>query len=101
MSINVESYDVMNIDDAIKLLQNIKKKGKNAKILITTINFDKNKSSHRITSPDEGCVLVRESKTIIMNGDPYIAHMELYSERQGDIRHIRRKGEMHDIIFGG
>ena len=101
MSINVETYDVMNIDDAIKLLQSIKKKkGKNAKILITTINFDKNKSSHRITSPDEGCVLVRQSKTIVMNGDPYIPHMELYSEKQ-DVRHIRRKGEMHDIIFGG
>lgn len=88
-----------NVDGAIKSLQDLKKDGKNGTIIICTIDFDHDEESRKIATPDEGCVLVRKSKTIIINEDEYIPHMELYSMAQNDLENIIPKGVMHDIII--
>lgn len=97
----METYEFSNYDDAIKMLQRMKKKGKNKKPIVFTIDFDNDTESKKTITIDEGCVLVRKSKTIIINEDVYIPHMQLFSTTQTDISSIRREGIMHDIIFGG
>ena len=88
-----------DVDSAIKSLQDLKKDGKKRTIIISTIDFDTDEESRKEATPDEGCVLVRKSKTIIINEDEYIPHMELYSMVQNDLKNIIKKGVMHDIIF--
>lgn len=94
-----ETYDYTSIDEAIERLQKLKAEGKNPKnVLILTMDFDNNTSSKKITTPDEGCVLIGKSKTIIMNEDTYLPHMQLFNTEQ-DIKNIIKKGIMHDIIL--
>lgn len=94
------TYGYMSCDEAIEKLQKLKKEGNNCKILICTIDYENDESSQKVTTPDEGCLLVRKSKTIIMNEDTIIPHMQLFSKEQ-KIENILRDGIMHDIIFGG
>lgn len=96
----METYEFTDYDKAIEMLQSMKKQGKNGKIIVFTINFDDNTESKKITTPDDGCVLVRKSKTIIINEDTLLTHMQLYSHVQTDIENIIKKGIMHDIILG-
>lgn len=94
-----ETYDYTSIDEAIERLQKLKAEGKNPKnVLILTVDFENNTSSKKITTPDEGCVLIRKSKTIIMNEDTYLPHMQLFNTEQ-DIENIIKRGIMHDIIL--
>ena len=95
-----ETYEFSSYDEAIKILQSLKREGKDGKVIVFTINFDKNEESKKVVSPDEGCALVRRSQTIIINEDTYIPHMQLFSKKQSDIENIIRQGTMHDIIFG-
>ncbi len=94
-----ETYDYSTIDEAIERLQRLKAEGKNPKnVVIVTMDFDNNTSSKKITTPDDSCLLVRKSKTIIMNEDKYIPHMQLFNTEQ-DIKNIIRRGIMHDIFL--
>ena len=94
-----ETYDYTSIDEAIKRLQKLKAEGKNPKnVVILTMDFDNNTSSKKIATPDDGCLLVRKSKTIIMNEDEYIPHMQLFNTEQ-DIKNIIKRGIMHDILL--
>lgn len=95
----MESYNFATYDAAIEKLQSMKKSGKNGKVIIFTIDFDNNTETKKVTTPEEGCVLVRKSKTIIINEDAFIPHIQLFSHRQKDIKNIRKKGKMHDIIL--
>lgn len=95
------TFEYMKADDAIRKLQELKKRNKKAKILICTIDFDKDSEQRKTATPDEGCGLVRRSKSIILNEDPFIPHMELYSVVQNDLENIIKTGVMHDIIFSG
>lgn len=97
----MESYKFSNYDDAINMLQQMKKQGKNKKSVVFTIDFDNNTESKSSITLDEGCTLVKKSKTIIINEDVYIPHMQLFSTVQTNINCIKREGIMHDIIFGG
>lgn len=96
----METYEFSNYDNTIKMLQQMKKKGKNRKSIVFTIDFDNDTESKSSITLDEGCILVKKSKTIIISKDVYIPHMQLFSTTQTDIENIRRKGIMHDIIFG-
>lgn len=94
-----ETYDYTSIDDAIARLQKLKEEGRNPKnIVIFTMDFDNNTSSKKIATPDDGCLLVKKSRTIIMNEDEYIPHMQLFNTEQ-DIQNIIKKGIMHDIFI--
>ena len=95
----MNSFKFTDVDDAIRKLQDLKKENKKGRIVICTIDFDNDKESRTTATPDEGCLLVRRSKTIIMNEDTFIPHMELYSRKQTDIENIIKEGIMHDIIF--
>lgn len=97
----MESYKFSNYDDAINMLQRMKKQGKNKKSVVFTINFDNDTEFKSSITLDEGCTLVRKSKTIVINEDVYIPHMQLFSTVQTDIHNIEKRGIMHDIIFGG
>ena len=88
-----------DVDSAIKSLQDLKKDGKKRTIIISTIDFDTDEESRKEATPDEGYVLVGKSKTIIINEDEYIPHMELYSMVQNDLENIIKRGVMHDIII--
>lgn len=94
-----ETYDYSTIDEAIERLQKLKAEGKNPKnVVILTMDFDNNTSSKKIATPDDGCLLVKKSKTIIMNEDEYIPHMQLFNTEQ-NIKNIIRRGIMHDIYY--
>lgn len=94
-----ETYDYTSIDEAIERLQKLKEEGKNPKnVLIFTVDFDNNTSTKKLATPDDSCLLVRKSKTIIMNEDTYLPHMQLFNTEQ-DIENIIRRGIMHDIIL--
>lgn len=95
----MESYRFGDYDEAIKMLQKLKKQGKKNKQLVFTIDFDNDMESKKAITPDEGCLLVRKSKTIVINEDFYLNHMQLFSTVQTDIENLRREGIMHDIIF--
>ncbi len=95
-----ETFECLDMDKAIEKLQKLKKDKKRRKVIICTVDFDSDEESTKITTPEEGCLLVRKSKTIIMNEDTYIPHMQLFSTKQ-DLKNILREGTMHDIIFGG
>lgn len=95
-----ETFECLDMDKAIEKLQKLKKDKKKRKVIICTVDFDSDEESTKITTPEEGCLLVRKSKTIIMNEDTYIPHMQLFSTKQ-DFKNILREGTMHDIIFGG
>lgn len=95
-----ETFECLDMDKAIEKLQKLKKDKKKRKVIICTVDFDSDEESTKITTPEEGCLLVRKSKTIIMNEDTYIPHMQLFSTKQ-DLKNILREGTMHDIIFGG
>lgn len=99
MYMKTEAYDYSTIDEAIERLQKLKTEGKNPKnVVILTMDFDNNTSSKKIASPDDGCLLVKKSKTIIMNEDEYIPHMQLFNTEQ-NIKNIIRRGIMHDILL--
>lgn len=96
----MESYNFSNYDDAIIMLQRMKKQRRHKKSIVFTIDFDNDTESKSAITFDEGCTLVKKSKTIIINEDVYIPHMQLFSTIQTDIENIRREGIVHDIIFG-
>lgn len=99
MFMKTEAYDYSTIDEAIERLQKLKTEGKNPKnVVILTMDFDNNTLSKKIASPDDGCLLVKKSKTIIMNEDEYIPHMQLFNTEQ-NIKNIIRRGIMHDILL--
>lgn len=96
----MESYRFGSYDEAIEMLQKLKRQGKNKKQIIFTIDFDNNNSETRkMTTPDEGIHLVRKSRSIIINEDTFLPHMQLFSIEQTDLENIIRKGIMHDIIL--
>ena len=95
----MQTYGFIDVDAAIKKLQNIKKKNINAKVIICTIDFDNDSESRIVASPDDGCKLVRKSKTIIFNGDRYFPHIQLFSKKQESITNIQRIGVVHDIYL--
>lgn len=97
----MESYEFTSYDDAIYFLQKMKTKWKNKKHVVFTIDFDNDTELKSSITLEEGCTLVRRSKTIVINEDVYIPHMQLFSTTQTDIEKIRKEGIMHDIIFGG
>ena len=66
------TFKFTDVDSAIKKLQEIKKENKNGTIVICTVDFDNDKESRKAATVDEGCVLVRKSKTIIFNEDTII-----------------------------
>lgn len=96
----MQTYEFSSYDEAINILQSLKKEGKDGKVIVFTVNYDKNEESKKVVSPDEGCALVKRSQTVIINEDTYIPHMQLYSKKQTNIENIIRQGTMHDIIFG-
>jgi len=95
-------FKIINIDDAIKRLQSLKKKNNKQMVVICTIDFDNDQEiGIKKATPDEGCTLIKKSKSIIMNEDEFLSHMELYSIEQNNIENIIKKGVVHDIIFSG
>ena len=79
----MESYIYLDGDKAIETLQKLKKKNKKCKVIICTTDYDNNiEGDTKISTPDEGCVLIRKSKTIIINEDTFIQHMQLFSKKQ-------------------
>lgn len=98
----MESYRFGSYDEAIEMLQRLKRKGKNSKVLVFTFDYDEKNTPLKktVATPDYGCALVRKSKTIIINEDEYIPHVQLFSEKQNDLDNIICKGIMHDIIVG-
>lgn len=95
------TFKFVDVDDAITKLQQLKRENKNVSIIIYTIDFDDKKETKKMATIDEGCILVKKSKTIVINEDTFVPHMELYSVRQNDIENIIKEGIMHDIIFMG
>lgn len=94
----IEAYEYSDYNQAMQKMKELEKKNKKYKILIYTIDYDQNEESKKITTPAEGCKLIRKAKTIFLNRDEIIEHMQLYSTIQ-DIEHINREGIMHDIIL--
>ena len=95
----MEAFTYIDCDEAIKKLEQLKKKNKNCKVLICTVDFDNDKSESKIGTPEEGCVLIRKSKTVIYNEDTFIPHIQLFSKEQ-NIENIISQGIMHDIMVG-
>lgn len=91
-------YEYCSIDQAIEKLQGLKKKNKKCKILICTINYDQKEEMQKVTTPEEGCELVKKAKSIFMNEGEIFEHMQLFSIVQ-DLESMRREGITHDIIL--
>lgn len=93
-----ETYETNSYDEAIAVLQKLKASGVECNITIYTFDFDKNLESRKVTTPEGVCVLVKKSKTIIVNGDPIVPHMQLFSVIQNP-ENIVRRGIMHDVLL--
>ena len=97
------SFEYMTIDEALGKMKQLKKQRKNGKkinVIICTIDFDNDIETRKAASPDEGCVLIKKSKTLIYNHDEFLPHMELYPVIK-DINNLKSEGIMHDIIWCG
>ena len=95
----MESYIYLDGDKAIETLQKLKKKNKKCKVIICTTDYDNNiEGDIKISTPDEGCVLVRKSKRGKRNEDTCIPQMQLFS-KQRNIENNIKEGVVHDIIF--
>lgn len=94
----LETYEVMNCDEAIRLLQRLKKKNKNCKVIVTSFDFDKNEEHRKEATPEKVCVMVKNSDTVIINTDEFFPHMQLYSRHQIP-ENIVREGIMHDVLL--
>ena len=92
------TFEIMTCDEAIKVLQRMKKQNKKCKVAVTSFDFDNDETKCRAASPDGVCVLVRNSNTVIMNGDDFFPHMQLYSRKQIP-EDIVREGIMHDVLL--
>ena len=92
------TYEYCSIDQAIEKLQNLKKKNKKYKILICTIDYDQKEEMKKLTTPEEGCELVRKAKSVFMNEGEVFEHVQLFSIVQ-DLKNMRREGVTHDIIL--
>lgn len=95
---NLETFEIISCDDAIRLLQDLKKKKKDCKVIITSFDFNNNEEKRNLANPDIVCVLVKKSNTIILNRDEFLPHMQLYSNRQV-AENIVREGIMHDVML--
>lgn len=93
-----ETYEVKSYDEAIAILQRLKSSGIECNIKIYTFDFDKNTECHKMTNPEGVLILVEKSKTIIVNDDPVVSHMQLFSVVQTP-ESIVRKGIMHDVLL--
>lgn len=94
----METFEIMTCDEAIKVLQKMKKQNKNCKVAVTSFDFETNETKFRAASPDGVCILVKNSNTIIMNDDDFFPHMQLYSRSQIP-ESIVREGIMHDVLL--
>lgn len=92
----MELYKFISYDKAIERLQNLES---DDKILLYTIDFDNNIESQKVTTVDEGRLLIKKSRSIIINEDQYMPHIQLFSTIQRDIKNIIKKGTMHDLIY--
>lgn len=95
------TFQILTIDAAIEKMQELKQVDPYQKITICTIDFERGSESRNVCSPDEGCLLICQSRTVIFNNDEYIPHMELFSTYIRDVKNIIPKGIMHDIIWSG
>lgn len=103
------TIECLNIDEALEKMIQIKNEKKNGKkvnvnVVICTIDYDNDTEDRKIATPDEGCVLIRKSKTRIFNDDDFFPHMELYSKvikNISDLNSRKREGIVHDIIWCG
>lgn len=95
------TFKILTIDVAIEVVQKLKQVNPCQKIKICVIDFDHGSESVKVCSPDEACLLICQSRTVIFNNDEYIPHMELFSTHIRDVRNIIPKGIMHDIIWTG
>lgn len=93
-----ERYCILNADEAIKMIQEIKKQDENSEFVFYTVDFDNDTESKNKANKDKICIMVKKSNTIIYNGDNYIPHMQLFSHTQS-IGNIVRKGIMHDLYL--
>ena len=48
----------MDCDKAIEKLQRLKKDKKKRKVIICTVDFDSDEESTKITTPEEGCLIL-------------------------------------------
>ena len=94
----MQSYGFIDIDDAIRQLERIKKENKKAVVFV--VNFDNDTSEKKTVTYDEGCKIIRNGMTIAHNQDEYISHIEVFSVKQKDKEHILPVGIMHDILIG-
>lgn len=94
----MQSYGFIDIDDAIRQLEQIKKENKKAVVFV--VNFDNDTSEKKTVTYDEGCKIIRNGMTIAHNQDEYISHIEVFSVKQKDKEHILPVGIMHDILIG-
>lgn len=92
------TFEVMTCDEAIEVLRKMKKNNKNCKVAVTSFDFEANETKCMSTSPERVCVLVQNSNTVIMNGDDFLPHMQLYSRSQIP-ENIVREGIMHDVLL--
>jgi hypothetical protein len=96
-----QTFKVLNVDDAIKKLTEIKMKGNKEDFVVLMVDFDNDKSEKMITSFDESCNLIRNAATITHNEDELLPHMELFSNLYKDKYNIKPNGVMHDILLCG
>lgn len=89
----------INVDEAIMLLKEYKKKN-GGKIKVCTVDFNNEIMGYKFCFPEEGCMIVQKAnaKTILLNNEDFLPHIELYSVLQDKDR-VKREGIMHDIFF--
>ena len=93
----MESFDLIDIDKAISLLEKIKENNSNVAVFI--INFDENTSEMKNMSYNESCNIIHKGSTIAYNQDDFIPHIEVFSVVQKDKENILPIGIMHDIFI--
>lgn len=93
------TFEYLDVDQAIKKLENMKRKGKKA--VVCVIDFDNDTAERKLVTYDESCRLIEKANTIIHNDDEFIPHIELYSTIQNDLKNILPLGIMHDLYISG
>lgn len=94
----MESFNFINEDEAIALLQDLKSTYAINSIMIHFVDFDTGETNQSRKSIEEGCNIIRKAKTITYNDDDYVPHLMAFSKK-GNWKNIPNTGKMHDLFL--
>lgn len=93
------AFGLVELEYATKIISELKTENSDKKVVVCTVDFNKNKEERHLCAIDDCVKLIKKAKAAIVEHDEFFGHLQLYSTSQNDVENIVRSGVMYDIIF--